>query len=245
MVLLTYKYEPFWQEVGVKPLILRWPLRPMDLLFLSILFFLFQVLIYSNLFQIYNNHLLSCTDWYYYVSETRINIVVDAQSVKMHCKMMGFFYQKLLYIIIIMFIINLLSFLSNWIFSHLFAFLSMWITYRIRWTPSPNYADHTFVTGLKSFITMYTFLFRQSLTHLFTYSFFHKFIHPDLLYYVRMAFVCCQFVVFWTVLSELGKLNIFRSNWRGFRELFWCTHVYERVFKCVHELISGNFTKLG
>ena len=28
------KYEPFWQEVSVKSLILRWPLRPVSLLFL-------------------------------------------------------------------------------------------------------------------------------------------------------------------------------------------------------------------
>ena len=32
MGLLIYKYEPFWQEVGVKSLILRWPLRPVGLL---------------------------------------------------------------------------------------------------------------------------------------------------------------------------------------------------------------------
>ena len=28
-----YKYEPFWQIISVKSLILRWPLRPMGLLF--------------------------------------------------------------------------------------------------------------------------------------------------------------------------------------------------------------------
>ena len=33
MGLLIYKYEPFWQEVSVKSLILRWPLRPVGLLF--------------------------------------------------------------------------------------------------------------------------------------------------------------------------------------------------------------------
>ena len=32
MGLLIYKYEPFWQEVSVKSLILRWPLRPVGLL---------------------------------------------------------------------------------------------------------------------------------------------------------------------------------------------------------------------
>ena len=31
MGLLIYKYEPFWQEVNVKSLILRWPLRPVNL----------------------------------------------------------------------------------------------------------------------------------------------------------------------------------------------------------------------
>ena len=35
MRLLIYKYEPFWQEVSVKSLILRWPLRPMGLLSLD------------------------------------------------------------------------------------------------------------------------------------------------------------------------------------------------------------------
>ena len=34
--LLIYKYEPFWQEVSVKYLIFRWPLRPVDLLFLFV-----------------------------------------------------------------------------------------------------------------------------------------------------------------------------------------------------------------
>ena len=34
MGLLIYKYEPFWQEVSVKYLILRWPLRPVGLLFM-------------------------------------------------------------------------------------------------------------------------------------------------------------------------------------------------------------------
>ena len=38
MGLLIYKYEPFWQEVSVKPLILRWPLKPVGLLFFSNLF---------------------------------------------------------------------------------------------------------------------------------------------------------------------------------------------------------------
>ena len=33
-VLLISKYEPFWQEVSVESLILRWPLRLMDLLFI-------------------------------------------------------------------------------------------------------------------------------------------------------------------------------------------------------------------
>ena len=32
MGLLLYKYEPFWQEVSVKSLILTWPLRPLGLL---------------------------------------------------------------------------------------------------------------------------------------------------------------------------------------------------------------------
>ena len=32
MGLLIYKYEPFWQEVSVKSVILRWPLRPVGLL---------------------------------------------------------------------------------------------------------------------------------------------------------------------------------------------------------------------
>ena len=35
MGLLIYKYEPFWQEFSVKSLILRWPLRPVYLLFYS------------------------------------------------------------------------------------------------------------------------------------------------------------------------------------------------------------------
>ena len=30
-----YKYEPFWQEVSVKSLILRWSFRPVGLLFLT------------------------------------------------------------------------------------------------------------------------------------------------------------------------------------------------------------------
>ena len=34
MGLLICKYEPFWQEVSVESLILRWPLRPVSLLFL-------------------------------------------------------------------------------------------------------------------------------------------------------------------------------------------------------------------
>ena len=33
MGLLIYKFEPFWQEVSVESLILRWPLRPVGLLF--------------------------------------------------------------------------------------------------------------------------------------------------------------------------------------------------------------------
>ena len=37
MGLLIYKYEPFWQEVIVKSLILRWLLRPVGLLLLLIL----------------------------------------------------------------------------------------------------------------------------------------------------------------------------------------------------------------
>ena len=32
MGLLIYKFQPFWQEVGEKSLILRWPLRPVGLL---------------------------------------------------------------------------------------------------------------------------------------------------------------------------------------------------------------------
>ena len=32
MRLFIYKYEPLWQEVGVKSLILRWPVRPVGLL---------------------------------------------------------------------------------------------------------------------------------------------------------------------------------------------------------------------
>ena len=32
MRLLIYKYEPLWQEVSVKSVILRWPLRPVGLL---------------------------------------------------------------------------------------------------------------------------------------------------------------------------------------------------------------------
>ena len=35
MELLICKYEPFWEEVSVEFLILRWPLRPVDLLFQS------------------------------------------------------------------------------------------------------------------------------------------------------------------------------------------------------------------
>ena len=71
------------------------------------------------------------------------------------------------------------------------------------------------VTGLQFLITMQIFVFKhvnfQKLTHLFTYSFFHKFIHSGLLHYVRMTFVWCHVIIFWTVLGELGKLNIFRS----------------------------------
>ena len=36
MGLLIYKYEPFWQEVSVKSVILRWLLRPVGLLLLLI-----------------------------------------------------------------------------------------------------------------------------------------------------------------------------------------------------------------
>ena len=35
MGLLIYKYEPLWQEVSVKSLIFKWPLRPVGLLFYS------------------------------------------------------------------------------------------------------------------------------------------------------------------------------------------------------------------
>ena len=35
--LLIYKYKPLWQEVSVKSLILRWPLRPVGLLFYSMM----------------------------------------------------------------------------------------------------------------------------------------------------------------------------------------------------------------
>ena len=35
--LLICKYEPFWREVSVKSLILRWPLRPVGLLYIYIL----------------------------------------------------------------------------------------------------------------------------------------------------------------------------------------------------------------
>ena len=35
MGLLIYKYEPLWQEVSVKSVILRWPLRPVGLLFIN------------------------------------------------------------------------------------------------------------------------------------------------------------------------------------------------------------------
>ena len=35
MGLLLYIYDPFWQEVGVKSLILRWPLRPVGLLLIN------------------------------------------------------------------------------------------------------------------------------------------------------------------------------------------------------------------
>ena len=38
MGLLIYKYEPLWQEVSVKSLILRWPLRPVGLLFYQLHF---------------------------------------------------------------------------------------------------------------------------------------------------------------------------------------------------------------
>ena len=35
MGLLIYRYEPFWQEVSVKSLILRWPLRPVGFFFVT------------------------------------------------------------------------------------------------------------------------------------------------------------------------------------------------------------------
>ena len=35
MGLLIYKYEPLWQEVSVKSLIIKWPLRPVGLFFIS------------------------------------------------------------------------------------------------------------------------------------------------------------------------------------------------------------------
>ena len=90
-----------------------------------------------------------------------------------------------------------------------------WINIKINY-----FLRHTSVTGLQSLITMYIFPFRhfkfQSLTHLFTYLFIHKFIQPGLLYYVRLAFVCCHVIVFCTVLGELGKMSIFRSYGTGF-----------------------------
>ena len=52
MRLLIYKYEPFWQEVGVKSLILSWPLRPVGLLFWRGGFFIFV-----NVFLLFHNYL--------------------------------------------------------------------------------------------------------------------------------------------------------------------------------------------
>ena len=48
MGLLIWKYRPFWQDFSVKSLILRWPIRPVGLLFLKMvknyLFDLYAVL---------------------------------------------------------------------------------------------------------------------------------------------------------------------------------------------------------
>ena len=81
-------------------------------------------------------------------------------------------------------------------------------------------------------------------------SFVHLLIHSHIhssraIVLFRMVFVCCHVIVFWTVLGELGKMGILEVTEQVFREWYWCTHVFERVFKCVHELISGNFTRLG
>ena len=54
MGLLIYKYEPFWQEVSVKSLILRWPLRPVGLLFNNLLVYWLKKL-YVNITMLHIN----------------------------------------------------------------------------------------------------------------------------------------------------------------------------------------------
>ena len=51
--------------------------------------------------------------------------------------------------------------------------------------------------------------------------------------------------MFWTV-YVLGELvNCVFLEVTEFREWYRCMYVYERVYKCVHKLISGNFTRFG
>ena len=59
MGLLIYKYEPLWQEVSVKSLILRWPLRPLGLLLKSAV---------ESLGQIYPNLAQSTLGWWEFKS---------------------------------------------------------------------------------------------------------------------------------------------------------------------------------
>ena len=51
-LLIEYKCEAFWQEVSVKSLIIRWPLRPVGLLFLKFTTFPYLTL-YVNYVSIY------------------------------------------------------------------------------------------------------------------------------------------------------------------------------------------------
>ena len=56
----------------------------------------------------------------------------------------------------------------------------------------------------------------------------------------------CHVIVFWTVLGELGKFSIFRNYGTVFQGVV--LHVYERVYKYVHELIlvtSLDLVRLG
>ena len=105
---------------------------------------------------------------------------------------------------------------------------------------------------MHALIKMYIFSFSDMLNfiHFITRSSVHLLIHSQI-HSSRPMFERRPCVVTWLStgqwLASWVNWVFFEVTEQVFREWCWCTHLYERVYtcKCVHELISGNFTRLA